>query len=156
MSAKDAKTVEKAALICQMISDKMGFEIVETAFEKEPAGWYLRVFLDAEHGISLDDCEKFHRTIQPLLEEIEYDFLEVSSPGADRPIKSARDAEKAFGEMVEIKLFKPFEGKKIFQGVFKGFVQNGYAIETAQQTIIFPKKDVAIARRVINLNCLVE
>jgi ribosome maturation factor RimP len=156
MSAKNAKTVEKAAPICQAIGDKMGFEIVEIAFEKEPAGWYLRIYLDTDHGISLDDCEKFHRAIQPLLEAIEYDFLEVSSPGADRPIKNGRDAEKAFGEMVEIKLFRPFEGKKFFHGVFKGFVQDGYAIETAQQTVIFPKKDVAVAKRVINLDCLVE
>jgi ribosome maturation factor RimP len=154
MRGKDTRTADKAAPICQQLGEKMGFEIIETAFDKEPAGLYLRIYLDTQHGISLDDCEKFHRAVQPLLEDIAYDFLEVCSPGADRPIKSERDAQKCIGTDVEIKLFKPYAGKKIYRGIFKGFAQDGYAIETPQQTIVFPKKDVAVARQVIDLNCL--
>ena len=154
MGVKDKRTVERAAPVCRKLGDKMGFEIIETAFDKEPAGWYLRIYLDSENGITLDDCEKYHRAVQPLLEEIEYDFLEVCSPGIDRPIKNVQDAEKNIGEEIEIKLYKPFEGSKAFQGIFRGFVQDGYAIEIAQQTIVFQRKDVAVARRVIDTHCL--
>ena len=66
---------------CQRLADELGFELVDVALDKEDTGKYLRIYIDKEAGIDLNDCEKFHRAIQPQLESYDYDFLEVSSPG---------------------------------------------------------------------------
>ena len=69
---------------CQRLADEQGLELVDVSLDKEPTGKYLRIYIDKPEGISLDDCERYHRAIQPQLESYDYDFLEVSSPGVDR------------------------------------------------------------------------
>ncbi|MBE0600697.1 MAG: ribosome maturation factor RimP, partial [Firmicutes bacterium] len=71
--------------IAQSVADRQGFELVEVTLQKEPDGLALCVYIDTPAGITLDDCERYHKAVQPLLAQIEYDYLEVSSPGADRP-----------------------------------------------------------------------
>ena len=66
---------------CQALADRMNLELVDVCLDKEGAGKYLRIYIDKPEGISLDDCEAYHRAIQPQLEQYDYDFLEVSSPG---------------------------------------------------------------------------
>lgn len=152
--ARKARPIELAESISQKIAESMGFEHLETAFEKEPTGLYLRIYLDKEGGINLNDCEAFHRAVQPRLEKIEYDFLEVCSAGVDRPIKTERDAQKAVGHEVEIKLFKPVEGQKAFVGTFLKLEDNMYVIDTASGEMRFHKKDVALASRTVDLSLL--
>lgn len=148
---KEMNTISKATRICKQLAEQVEYELVEVAFDHEPAGWYLRIYLDNHVGISLDDCEKYHRAIQPLLEDLDYDFLEVCSPGADRPIKTERDAKQCTGLQVEIKLYKPYKGKKVYVGTFCTLTDEGYAIETTEGRMFFPRKDVAVAKRVLDL-----
>jgi len=152
MHTKDTRIIDKVSPICQVTGKKMGFYIFDITYKKETVGWYLRIFLDSEDGITIDDCEKFHKAIQPKLDEIDYDFLEISSPGLDRPIKDERDAKRNIGAVVELKFYKPIDGKKIVQGVFKGFTEDGYEIEIDREIFVFSKKDVAVAKRVIDLD----
>ena len=98
---------------CQRLADQLEFELVDVSLDKEGAGKYLRIYIDKPEGISLDDCEKYHRAIQPQLEDYDYDFLEVSSPGVDRPLKKDRDFERAIGTEVEVHLFKAMDGTKL-------------------------------------------
>lgn len=133
------------------LAEAMGYELVDAGFEKESAGQYLRYYLDSEQGISLDDCEAFHKRIQPLVEEVDYDFLEVSSPGIDRPIKTPGYAAKAVGNPVEVKLYQPVGGQKIFTGIFRGMDEQGYHLDIGGDEMIFPVKDVAVARRTIDV-----
>ena len=72
---------------CQRLADSLGFELVDVSLDKEGAGKYLRIYIDKPEGITLDDCERYHRAIAPQVEDFDYDFLEVSSPGVDRPLK---------------------------------------------------------------------
>ena len=106
---------------CQRLADQMGFELVDVCLDKESAGKYLRLYIDKPEGISLDDCERYHRAIQPELESYDYDFLEVSSPGVDRPLKRDRDFERAVGSEVEVHLFKVMDGQKVFTGILTDF-----------------------------------
>ena len=76
---------------CQALADRLGFELVDVSLDKESSGKYLRIYIDNEAGITLDDCETYHRAIQPQLESYDYDFLEISSPGIDRPLKQDLD-----------------------------------------------------------------
>ena len=96
MPPKNAN-MQKIAAICEKTAAKLGYELCDAAIEKEPTGRYLRIYIDVERegGVTLDDCEKYHRAVQPYLEDFDYDFLEVCSPGIDRPLKSKRDIEKS-------------------------------------------------------------
>ena len=133
------------------LAQQMGYELVDAGVEKESAGQYLRYYLDSAHGISLNDCEAFHKRIQPLVEEVDYDFLEVSSPGIDRPIKTPGYALKAVGCPVEVKLYRPVAGQKAFTGIFKGLDDEGYHLYAGGADMVFSAKDVAVARRTIDV-----
>ncbi|MGI6696854.1 MAG: ribosome maturation factor RimP [Christensenellales bacterium] len=154
MTRKRKGGLETSQMIGEKVALRFGYELVGASMDKEPPGVYLRFFLDKPGGITLDDCERFHREVQPMLEKIDYDFLEVCSPGLDRPIKTDWDARKAMGEMVEIRLYKPLDGRKLYTGIFKSLNEAGYTIETEQGEVTFPQKTVALARRVIDLSIL--
>ena len=89
-----AGEVERRALV---VADEMGLELVEVTLQKESRGKCLCVYVDKEGGLSLDDCERYHKRLQPMLEDVDYDIMEVSSPGADRPVKTRRDLRKTRG-----------------------------------------------------------
>ena len=71
------------APLCEKLAAEMGYELVDAELVKEGPGRYLRIYLDKAGGITLDDCERFHRAVQPRVEQVDYDFLEVCSPGLD-------------------------------------------------------------------------
>ncbi len=119
------KPIEELENALQPIASEQELEIVEIEFKqgKEPA---LTVYIDKEGGVDLDACERFHRAIDPILDEVDPTFgspytLNVSSPGLDRPLKTDRDFQKCIGQKVEVKLFAPMQGKKLFEGTLKGF-----------------------------------
>lgn len=129
----------------------MGYELLEAAFEKENTGMYLRFYLDKEGGVSLDDCEAYHRALQPLLEKFDYDFMEVCSPGIDRPIKNQRDADRCLGLDIEVRLYKPQDGQKIYTGQFIGYENGDITIKNGENERTFLKKDIAVARCAVDM-----
>ncbi len=149
MAKKDHMT--ELNRICQETADQTGYELVDVALETEASARYLRVYLDAPAGITLDDCERYHRLAQPRLEAIEYDYLEVSSPGIDRPIRTQRDFQRAEGKEVEVRLYKPISGKKTYRGILTGLSDSGYRLLTAEGEMLFPVREVALARRTIDM-----
>jgi ribosome maturation factor RimP len=142
--------------ICEKTAAKLGYELCDAAMEKEPTGRYLRIYIDTETGITLDDCEKFHRAVQPSLESFDYDFLEVCSPGIDRPLKTKRDIEKSIGMLVEARLYKPVEGRKSAQGLLKEMNDDHVVLESGEEILEFPRKAVAQVRLVPDLSALDE
>ena len=99
------------------IIEENGFELVDVEYVKEGANYYLRVYADKEGGITIDDCVLISRALNPKLDDYEKEFkdpyiLEVSSPGLLRPLKKDKDFARNLGKMIEIKLFKPLEGRK--------------------------------------------
>jgi ribosome maturation factor RimP len=140
---------------CQGVADAMGYELVEAGIEKEGPGRYLRVYIDKPGGVSLDDCEAYHRAVQPLLEQVDYDFLEISSPGLDRPLKNPRDFERHAGETVTVKLFQAVDGCKEFEGRLVGLEDGHIVLELPNGTRPrFPQRGVAVARPVVSLEDL--
>jgi len=128
----------------------MGLEWVEATLHKENGGKHLRIFLDKEGGLTLDDCERYHKNIQPLLEEIDYDFLEVSSPGLDRPIQTIRDFQKNKGKPVELKLYAPVDGQKLYYGVLQAMDDQSVTIELERVgEKIFHRASIAVIKPVI-------
>jgi ribosome maturation factor RimP len=149
MARKDSAREIEA--ICQRLADAMGYTLVEAGIEKEGAGRYLRAYIDKPGGVSLDDCEAYHRAVQPRLEHIEYDFLEISSPGLDRPLKTRRDFDQRAGQEITVKLFRAIGKRKEFQGRLIGLEGDEIALESPEGPMRFPRRDVAIARPVVSL-----
>lgn len=115
-------------MITEMISPilaKYEFELVDVEYVKEGPHLYLRVFIDKPEGVTIDDCQKISEQVSNFLDEkdpIEDNyFLEVSSPGLDRPLKNNNDLEKSIGKDIEISLYKQINGKKKYIGKFIKF-----------------------------------
>ncbi|MBP3648853.1 MAG: ribosome maturation factor RimP [Clostridia bacterium] len=134
------------------VADALSLELVEVVLQKESRGKCLCIFIDKEGGLSLDDCERYHKQLQPLIEDVDYDFLEVSSPGLDRPIKTLRDFEKNRDALVEVKLFAPQMGSKLHQGLLKMMDDDTVTIEADGESLTFERKAVAIIKPVIILD----
>ena len=150
---KKAMSVREAEKIAQQIADEQNVELVDVELVKEPTGHFLRFYIEKPDGISLNELETFHRRIQPLVETVAYDFMEVSSPGVDRPLKSERDFARAEGLEVELKTYRPVNGAKQFFGDLIGLKDGVISILTkGGETLAFAKKDVAIVRPVIEFN----
>ncbi len=141
--------------LAKPIIDRNNFELVEIEYKKEGADWYLRVYIDKEGGITIDDCESVSRELSDLLDEadpIEQSYIfEVSSPGIDRPLKTDRDYEKNNGKLVEVKLFSPLDGKKALEGILKGHNKEIVEIETDGKDIQIEKSSIALIRPLIKL-----
>ena len=150
MPQKEIQTV--VTPLCQKLADKMNYELVDAELVKEGPGRYLRIYIDRPGGISLDELEKFHREIQPQLDRVDYDFLEVCSPGLDRPLKKDRDFEHALGGKVEVRLFKPVDGKKLFEGALRAWNAETVTIEDAAGLREFPRRGVALIKPVIEID----
>ncbi len=152
------KTIEEIQNALAPIADELQIEIVEIEFKQghSPA---LTVYIDVEGGVDLDTCEKFHRAIDPVLDEVDPTFgapytLNVSSPGLDRPLKTARDFEKCMGEQVEIKLYAPMKGRKLFEAKLVGHDENCVVVEEKGETLKLEKSKIAKICRAIDFDGL--
>ena len=141
---------------CRKIAEEMGFELVDAAVEKEPTGRYLRFWIDRPEGISLDDCEAYHKAVRPLADSVDYDFMEVSSPGIDRPLKKDRDFERNLGSGIEIRLFRPVDGTKVLTGILAGMEDGNILLETPEGVMRIPRKAAALVKPVVDMEGIEE
>lgn len=142
-------SVHEAEKIAQKIAQEQNVELVDVELVKEPTGHFLRFYIEKPDGISVNELETYHRRIMPLVEDVEYDYMEVSSPGADRPLKKERDFERARGMWVELKTYRPVNGAKVFQGELIGLKDGVIEISSGDEVLAFPQKTVAIVRPLI-------
>ena len=140
--------------LVQPIVDAKNIEIVDIEYVKEAGQFYLRIYLEKEGGITLDDCAEVSRELNPILDEKDpikdnY-FLEVCSPGLDRPLKKEKDFVKYQGRDVEIKLYKPINGSKMHEGELVGLTEDkNIKVIIDNDEVEFNKKDVALIRLAI-------
>jgi len=138
--------VKDAAQVAQKLADELQLELVDVELVKEPTGRFLRFYVEKGDGVSVNELEAFHRKLQPLVELVDYDYMEVSSPGADRPLKTERDFERAEGIAVELSTYRPIHGAKRFTGELKGLVNGEIVLKIGAEELSFPRKDVAVVR----------
>lgn len=136
---------------CRRLAEEQGLELVDVCLDKEGAGKYLRIYIDKPEGVSLDDCERYHRAIQPQLENYDYDFLEVSSPGVDRPLKKDRDFERAIGQEVEVHLFRAVDGVKLITGNLADFSKDEIVLDTPAGEKRLSRKACALVKPVVDM-----
>ncbi len=151
---KKSEIVARVEEMVTAITDEKGFETVDVEYVKEAGQFYLRVYIDKEGGISLNECEEVSRELSPKLDENDFIeenyYLEVSSPGIDRALKRDKEFVKYKGRDVEIKLYKAIDGVKQFEGELVGLdEENNIVVIINNEEVKFNRKDVAIIRLAI-------
>ena len=148
------KVTEIAAGLAAPIVEACGCTLWDVEYVKEAGEWYLRVYIDREGGVSINDCEAVSRPLSDALDEadpIEGSYvLEVSSAGADRPLKKPAHFQQFLGAEVDVRLYRPLDGRKEYTGVLKGYDGGDVTIETAGEARTFVKKDVAQVRLTVH------
>lgn len=145
-----AKVTETVAALAAPIVEKAGCSLWDVEYVKEAGEWFLRVYIDKEGGVSIDDCEAVSRPLSDLLDEkdpIEGSYtFEVSSAGADRVLKKPEHFERFMDAEVEVKLYRPREGRKEFVGLLRSYEDGAVTLEMGNETLSFTKQEIALVR----------
>ncbi|KHF39742.1 ribosome maturation factor RimP [Halalkalibacter okhensis] len=151
------KVTEITSELVTPILDELNLELVEVEFKKEGPNWFLRIFIDSDTGVDLEDCGVVSEKLSEKLDELDpiqqaY-FLEVSSPGAERPLKKEKDITKAVGKNVHVTTYEPVDGVKTFEGKLVHFdgehLEVEVKVKTRKKVYTIPYVKVANARLAI-------
>jgi len=149
------KVTELVEEIATPIVLAAGLELVDVEYKKEGSNWYLRVFIDRpDSTVDIDDCGRVSELLSVRLDELDpiptsY-FLEVSSPGAERPLKKTEDYRRAVGHRVYVTTYEPIDGQKIFEGDLIALDDLTMTIEEPKKQFIVPLEKVASARLAVS------
>lgn len=149
------KPIKEITEFLEKIATPMGIEIVEVEWNDKAAA--LTVYIETETGVDLDTCEKFHNAILDPIDELDPTFdapytLNVSSPGLDRPFKTARDFERNLGKEVELKLYAPLKGQKFIEGFLTDFDDNSVTVKTDKEEIKISRNKIAKINKAIKFD----
>ena len=144
------KVTELVAQFAQPIVEQAGCSLWDVEYVREGAERYLRIYIDKDGGIDIDDCEKIHRAIDPILDEKDpipesYHF-EVCSAGIERALKRPGDFQQFMGAPVLVKLYRPRNGLKEIPGILRGYEDGKVTVEAGKESITFEKSEVALVR----------
>ena len=146
------KLEEKIENLLKPIIENLGYNLFDVIYVKEAKDYYLRIFIDNEKGISIDDCEKVSNAINDILDEKDYIkeqyFLEVSSAGLERVLRKDEHLKSNIGNEIEIKLFKNFENSKTFQGILEKFDNDVIVVKTAEKEVTLERKNIALIKTI--------
>ena len=144
------KVTEQVAQFAAPIVESFGCSLWDVEYVREGADRYLRVYIDKEGGIEIDDCEKIHRALDPVLDQrdpiAESYYFEVCSAGLERALKRPSDFERFMGSPILIKLYRPRNGLKEIPCILRGYEDGRITVEAGKETITFEKSEVALAR----------
>ena len=145
-----AKVTDTVAQLALPYVQAAGCTLWDVEYIKEAGEWYLRVYIDKEGGVSIEDCEAVSRPLSDKLDEADpiqgsYTF-EVSSAGCDRVLRTAEHFAACMGQEIEVKLYRPRDGRKEFVGILQAYDDGNITIIQGEAPITFEKKEVALAR----------
>lgn len=150
-----AKVTELTAELARPIVEQNGCTLWDVEYVKEAGSWFLRIYIDREGGVSINDCEAVSRPLSDALDEadpIEGSYtLEVSSAGADRVLKKPEHFQQFLDADVEVRLYRARDGRKELVGKLKGYQDGDVTLEAAGETVTLEKKDVAQVRLYVSI-----
>ena len=145
-----SKLTEKIRALAEPVVREEGCSLWDVEYVREAGSWYLRVYIDKEGGVGIDDCERISRRLDPILDEAdpipESYVFEVGSAGAERQLKRPSDYERFLGHEVEVKLYQPRDGRKAYVGELAGYADGDVSIRAGKEEIRFAKAQVAQVR----------
>ena len=149
------KPIEEITAFLAEIANGMNIEIVDVEANDRSAT--LTVFIETEQGVDLSTCEKFHNAIMDPIDTLDPSMgapytLNVSSPGLDRPFKTARDYERNLNKKVEVKLYAPLKGKKYLEGTLEAFDDTTVTIAMAKESVKLPRNKIAKINKAIKFD----
>lgn len=144
------KITEQVASFAQPIVEANGCSLWDVEYVREGSERFLRLYIDKEGGVNINDCEAIARAVDPILDEKDpipesYHF-EVCSAGLERPLKRPGDFEKFMGSPILLKLYRPRNGLKEIPGILRGYEEGKVTVEAGKETITFEKSEVALVR----------
>jgi len=155
-----SKVTEVVEELVTPILTENGLELVDIEYVKEGKNWFLRVYIDKDNGIDIEECGIVSERLSEKLDALDpiphnY-FLEVSSPGAERPLKKEKDYQRAIGKNVFIKTYEPIDGEKAFEGILTDYngetVTVEMKIKTRKKTVVLPFDKIASARLAVTFS----
>ena len=144
------KVTELVAELARPIVEEQGCELWDVEYVREGSEYFLRLYIDKEGGVDIDDCEAISRAMDPILDEKDpvpgsYHF-EVCSAGLERALKRPGDFERFMGSPITVKLYRPYNGLKELPCVLRGYEDGKLTVESGKETITFEKSQVALVR----------
>lgn len=154
-----SRVVDEVRVVVQPIVDEQNLELVDMEFLKEGKNWFLRIYIDKPGGIDIEECVLISEKVSEALDAIDPDpipqayFLEVSSPGAERPLKTEADMQNAIGKYVHLSFYQAIDGEKFYEGTLKEVNDDSVVltirIKTRTKDIEIERKQIANARLAI-------
>ena len=150
-----SKITDKVTELARPVVEEEGCSLWDVEYVREAGCWYLRIFIDKEGGVGIDDCERISRRLDPLLDEADpipdsYVF-EVGSAGAERELKRPGDFEQFMGHEAEVKTYKPVNGSKAFVGTLAGYADGAVTLRVGAENMTFEKNQIALVRLHVSL-----
>ncbi len=140
MEPGQAETTAKLIDLIEPVVRAEGRELVELEFRRESQGWVLRLYIDQEDGITVEDCAQVSRVVGDLLDVADLIrtpyHLEVSSPGLNRPLRKSRHFEQVVGKIIEVRTLEPLGNRRRFKGVLKGVEQDRITVRCDGQDMV--------------------
>ena len=146
-----SKVTEKVEALAKPVVEDEGCELWAVEYVREAGSWYLRVLIDKDGGVGIDDCERISRRLDPILDEADpipdsYVF-EVGSAGAERELKRPSDFERYIGSEIEVKLYQPYQGKKSYVGTLEAYVGGDVTVSS----VLLKKEQIAQVKLHVNI-----
>ena len=145
-----SKITDRVAELAKPVVEDEGCALWDVEYVREAGSWYLRLFIDKEGGVGIEDCERISRRMDPILDEADpipdsYVF-EVGSAGAERELKRPDDFRQFMGHEVELRCYQPVNGNKSFVGTLSGYEDGAVTITSGKENRSFDKSQIAQVR----------
>ena len=144
------KVTELVTSFAQPIVEGFGCRLWDVEYVREGSERFLRLYIDKDGGVDIDDCEKIHRAVDPLLDEkdpiAESYHFEVCSAGLERALKRPGDFQQFMGSPITVKLYRPRNGLKEIGCILRGYDDGKLTVEAGKETITFERSEVALVR----------
>ena len=145
-----SKITDKVTELARPVVEEEGCSLWDVEYVREAGSWFLRIFIDKDGGVGIDDCERISRRLDPILDEADpipdsYVF-EVGSAGAERELKRPGDFEQFMGSEVEVRLYQPVNGCKVYVGVLSGYDNGRVTVTAGKNEVSFDKSQIALVK----------
>lgn len=145
-----SKITDKVTELARLVVEEEGCSLWDVEYVREAGSWFLRIFIDKDGGVGIDDCERISRRLDPILDEADpipdsYVF-EVGSAGAERELKRPGDFEQFMGSEVEVRLYQPVNGCKVYVGVLAGYDNGRVTVTAGKNEVSFDKSQIALVK----------
>lgn len=145
-----SRITDKITELAKPVVEEAGCSLWDVEYVREAGTWYLRVYIDKDGGVSINDCENISRALDPILDEAdpisESYVFEVGSAGAERELKRPSDFETFMGSEVEVRLYQPVNGSKTCVGTLEAYEEGAVTVRSGKNSITFTKSQIAAVK----------